>query len=226
MRALCAAIPFVLYAAASCGSGDTTTTSKNGGDLGSADSGGQAAKSCHPTCTTAADCVVQGDPLSDAAHFTCSAGRCTWLGCQSAQECQSAGQNPKLTCATAPGDPAPTCVAGCQSAADCAVGGASGLADASHFTCESGRCMWAGCKSASECQSALGTTKVACEKPQGGDRPTCVPVCQTAADCGKPGDPLGDPSHFACKANRCVWLGCSSTSECVAATRSTKVVCE
>jgi hypothetical protein len=225
MRALCAAIPFILYAAASCGSDGSTTPGKTGGGTGSADSGGNAAKSCHPTCTTAADCAIQGDPLSDAAHFSCDAGRCTWLGCKSAAECQSAGQNPKLTCATAPGDPAPSCVASCQTAADCAASGSS-LADAAHFTCAAGKCTWNGCASAAECQSALGTSHVTCEKPDGADRPTCVPVCSSAADCGHAGDPISDASHFACKAGRCVWLGCQSTTECVAATRSTKVVCE
>ena len=40
------------------------------------------------------------------------------------------------------------------------------------------------------------------------------------------GGTLGDVSHFACRANRCEWLGCKSTTECTTALASSKYVCE
>jgi hypothetical protein len=43
---------------------------------------------------------------------------------------------------------------------------------------------------------------------------TCVPTCSVAADCGMPGDPLYDPSHFSCTGGTCVWNGCTSAAAC------------
>lgn len=225
MKALFCLVPLTLFALASCGndeaqpgpplpSGDTTTTLGNG-----------RAKACRATCAVAADCASGTSGLEDASHFACNAGRCEWLGCASASECVTALSSPKVTCAEAPGEKVPICVATCQTASDCAVSG-SALGDAGHFACDAGHCRWTGCKSTSECTAALGNSKTICEKPRGGETPLCLPTCQTPADCAVPGSPLNDAGHFACNAGRCEWLGCRNDNECAAALRSTKVVCE
>jgi hypothetical protein len=100
------------------------------------------------------------------------------------------------------------------------------LTDAQHFTCSAGICAWKGCVSTDECKSALQTTKVSCEQPEGAPAPTCVPTCSKAEDCVTPGNPLGDAGHYNCVASRCEWKGCRSTSECASALQSNKVVCE
>ncbi len=56
--------------------------------------------------------------------------------------------------------------------------------------------------------------------------PTCVATCSVAADCGTPGDPLYDPSHFACQAGRCQWLGCKAASECSAEAHGGNFLCQ
>jgi hypothetical protein len=177
------------------------------------------------TCAEAADCAIPGQPLQDAAHYACNAGRCTWRGCASTSDCSAALGTTKVACATAPGAPVPTCVPACQTAADCAVPGSS-LSDAAHFACTAGVCEWQGCKSTSECTAALSSSHYACDKPAAAPVKTCVPTCQTAADCAIPGSTMDDASHFACTAGRCAWLGCKSTSECTAALNTARAVCE
>ena len=54
----------------------------------------------------------------------------------------------------------------------------------------------------------------------------CHPTCSTAGDCGTAGDPLYDPSHFACQAGRCQWLGCRSASECSASAQGGNFICQ
>jgi hypothetical protein len=224
MKALFALVPVTLFALASCGSGETKPTSSAGGDPSTTSGSGQL-RTCRPTCTTAADCAVPGQPLQDAGHFTCKANRCEWLGCQSANECQSALQTSKVTCATEPGAEVASCVVTCNAAADCAIQG-SPLGDASHFACNAGKCTWTGCKSTSECQSAAGSNNYVCETPPGASTATCLPTCQTPADCAVPGSKLNDASHYACQANRCVWQGCKNTTECAADLHASNVVCE
>ena len=223
MKAWFCLVPFTLFALAHCGSEDPAPGA--GGKDTTTQAGSGPPRSCRPTCTTAADCGTPGQPLQDSSHFACEAGRCEWLGCLSASECSSILQTPDVTCAAAPGDPVPVCVDTCQTAADCAVSGST-LSDAAHFACTGGKCQWTGCKSTTECQAALGSNRYACEKPAGANTPMCVPTCQTAADCAIPGSPLNDQSHYACKANRCEWLGCKSTAECKSALSVSKVVCE
>jgi hypothetical protein len=55
---------------------------------------------------------------------------------------------------------------------------------------------------------------------------SCHPTCQTAADCGAPGDPLYDSSHFACQAGLCQWQGCRSAAECSTAAHGGHFVCQ
>jgi hypothetical protein len=55
---------------------------------------------------------------------------------------------------------------------------------------------------------------------------TCRPTCATATDCGTPGDPLYDPSHFACQAGLCQWLGCKAASECSAEAHGGNFLCQ
>jgi hypothetical protein len=59
---------------------------------------GAPAPMCEPTCTTAADCASPGQPLEDASHFACNAGRCAWLGCRSTADCTSALHTSHLVC--------------------------------------------------------------------------------------------------------------------------------
>jgi hypothetical protein len=116
-------------------------------------------------------------------------------------------------------------VATCAAAADCAIPG-SGLTNNEHFACTAGTCTWTGCKSDGECQTALQSSNYVCEKPPGATTAACLPTCQTPADCAIPGTKLNDAQHFACKANRCEWLGCTSTAECAAELHTSNVVCE
>ncbi len=55
---------------------------------------------------------------------------------------------------------------------------------------------------------------------------SCHPTCATASDCGTPGDPLYDPSHFACQAGLCEWLGCRAASECSAEAQGGTFLCQ
>jgi hypothetical protein len=115
------------------------------------------------TCTTPADCAVQGASLSDAGHFACNAGTCEWRGCKSTSECAAALHSTKYTCEQPEGADVPTCLPTCRVAADCAVPGSGTLNDASHFACNAGRCEWRGCKSTSECASNLHSANYVCE---------------------------------------------------------------
>jgi hypothetical protein len=54
--------------------------------------------SCQPTCASAADCAIPGQPLSDAGHFACVRSRCEWKGCKSTDECKSALGSSRLVC--------------------------------------------------------------------------------------------------------------------------------
>jgi len=54
---------------------------------------------------------------------------------------------------------------------------------------------------------------------------TCRPSCATVSDCGVPGDPLYGPSHFACQAGLCQWLGCKAASECTAEAHGGNFLC-
>jgi hypothetical protein len=217
----------VLALIAACNTGEPqgpTPAPTSGGDV--TDSGGHVAQ-CHPTCSTAADCAVPGSPLESASHFACTGGTCVWQGCQSDSECNASAPMgaPHLVCRTGPGAPMPSCVPSCTTAADCAESG-SALTAASHWACTSGVCEWQGCQSTSECASALHVSNVVCEKPAGAPAKTCEPTCNTAADCAQSGQPLEDASHFACKAHRCQWLGCASTSDCTSGFHSSHFVCE
>jgi len=222
LRALASTTVLVL---AACGSGGGSKPAPEGSG-NQTDSGGHVAQ-CHPTCNTAADCAVPGSALDSASHFTCTGGTCNWQGCQSDAECNADAPSgaPHLLCRAGQGAPVPSCVPGCSTAADCATAGAP-LADASHFACNAGVCAWQGCKSTAECASALHVQKVVCETPPGAPAAMCEPTCNTAADCAHAGEPLQDVSHFACKAGRCEWLGCKSTSDCTGGLHSSHFVCQ
>lgn len=215
----------LLVIMASC-SKDTAPPPPAGGDVALSSEGSHVAQ-CHPTCGTAADCAVPGAALESASHFTCTGGTCQWQGCQSDAECNADAPTgaPNLVCRTAPDSPMPTCVPSCASPSDCASPG-DALTTASHFACNAGVCEWLGCKSTAECASSLHVQKVVCETPPGAPGATCEPTCNTPADCANSGAPLEDASHFACKANRCVWLGCKSTHDCTSGLHSANFVCE
>jgi hypothetical protein len=132
--------------------------------------------------------------------------------------------------ATASNGPVATCRATCSTAGDCGAPG-DPLYDSSHFACQKGRCQWLGCRSASECSASQHGGNFVCQATPGGP-PSCAAACQTASDCaptgaqGAQGPAIEDASHFSCTAGACVWNGCRSTAECVAATHSNKVSCE
>lgn len=225
MKALVCLVPFTVFALANCGTADSETGSRSPGGDDNTTAGNGTVRMCRATCQTAVDCAQSGQPLQDAGHFACNAGKCEWLGCKSANECTVALQSNEVTCDTAPGNKVPTCQATCQTSADCAVSG-NALGSAEHFTCDAGKCRWTGCKSTNECKTALGSTKTTCDTPDGAETPVCMPTCQKAADCAIPGSKLNDAGHFACQAGRCKWLGCRSTGECAADLQTTKVVCD
>jgi hypothetical protein len=62
--------------------------------------------------------------------------------------------------------------------------------------------------------------------PNSAHVPTCVESCQAATECGTPGDPLYDPSHFTCAAGVCVWQGCKSASACSEEAHGGGFVCQ
>jgi hypothetical protein len=222
MRGLLGLVPVTVFALASCGTAGSTSDPAN-----TTASSGRVA-TCHPTCATASDCGVAGDALYDSSHFSCQKGECQWLGCKSAAECTTYAHGGTFVCRSTGGAP-PSCDLACRTAADCVPPGTSsaGLEDASHFACTDGACVWLGCRSTAECTTATRSRQAACDQPTGAPVPTCVPTCTTAADCATTGTGiLGDASHYACKANRCVWLGCKSTTECTTALASSKYVCD
>ncbi|MFT3775562.1 MAG: hypothetical protein QM820_60210 [Minicystis sp.] len=222
MKALLALVPVTIFALANCGTGDTSPPSSEGDET---TSGNGPARTCRPTCNTAADCATPNQPLQDAGHYACNQNRCEWLGCQSAAECTGALMTNKVTCTAVPGADVSTCMPTCTKATDCAVPG-SALSDQNHFTCNAGVCEWLGCKSNAECSSALQSNRVVCEKPAGATAATCMPTCTKAADCAIPGAKLTDANHYACVANRCKWQGCKTTAECSADLHRSNVICE
>lgn len=225
MKALLALVPVTFFALASCGS-DGTGTSPPAGDGSDIPAAGVGpSRTCRPTCTQASDCATPGQPLQDAAHFACNAGRCEWKGCQSDNECTSALRTNNAACVAQPGAPAKTCVPTCQKAADCAIPG-NPLSDANHMACNAGKCEWQGCKSTNDCTTSLHSSRFTCDKPAGATIPVCLPTCTKAADCTIPGSKLNDASHYACNAGKCEWLGCKSTTECATDLHTAKVVCE
>jgi len=232
MKALLALVPLTIFALASCGSESTGPSAGVGPGLHPAPSATASgseplgpAKTCKPTCSTAADCATPGEPLLDTAHHACQAGRCQWLGCQSDAECTSALGTNKVACREEPGAPMKSCVPTCNAAADCAVPG-SAMTDAAHFSCNEGTCAWRGCASNSECTSSLMSGRFVCERAAGAEIPSCQPTCNTAADCAVPGSAMTSANHFACVDKRCRWLGCKSTAECANELRVSNVVCE
>jgi hypothetical protein len=226
MRALLALVPVTLFALASCGSGNPNPSAA--GDPGDATTSNAPVLSCHPTCGTATDCGVPGDPLYDPSHFACQGGKCQWLGCRAASECATEAHGGTFLCQSEGGGAPPACIPSCQAASDCVPpGNTSTLQDVHHFACNGGVCVWLGCASTGECSAALHTTKVACDRSGGGPTPACEPTCATAADCAQQGGGLlGDKNHYACRAGRCQWLGCKSSTECTQALASSRYVCD
>jgi hypothetical protein len=227
MRALVGLVPVIVFALSSCGQTGASPGAGAPDDSGVVTASNGVAATCHPTCSTAADCGTPGDPLYDPSHFACQAGICQWLGCRSPSECSAEAHGGNFLCKAASGA-APTCVPACQRPADCVPpGNTSALDDVNHFACTAGACVWTGCASTAECAAATHTSKVSCERPAGATAPTCVPTCATANDCVmQSGGALGDASHYACQAHRCQWLGCKSTTECTKALASSRYVCE
>jgi hypothetical protein len=123
---------------------------------------GATQKDCILTCTTAADCPMQGAPgLYDAAHFACTNGRCQYTGCKTDSECADVN-GPRSVCDAVPGTPFKACAASCNRPADCTRPDAPAAFDSSHFACLANRCQYTGCKSDTECTSENGADLI-CE---------------------------------------------------------------
>jgi len=67
-------------------------------DYACADLPGAGIDSCLPTCAVAADCAIGALELYDADHYTCDAGVCRWLGCESNAECAEANPGKSYAC--------------------------------------------------------------------------------------------------------------------------------
>ncbi len=122
-------------------------------------------RSCLETCSTPADCAVGTSSIDDASHWSCSSGTCSYLGCQTASECQTAHANQAYTCAELPGGGSMReCQHTCATSADCAPGG-TGIFGTDDWSCLAGLCQWDGCMSDAECQSTYMSTAYVCRKP-------------------------------------------------------------
>ena len=59
---------------------------------------GAAVPGCVLECNTPTDCAPPGDGQPDASRFTCTNHRCSWLGCESTEECKKLYHNQKMIC--------------------------------------------------------------------------------------------------------------------------------
>lgn len=181
-------------------------------DLASApDLAGPETRACYHDCAVPADCVLAG-AIYDASHWSCPAGACRWLGCNSDNECAATFNAPYVCRPTGFG--ISSCYQACAAPADCAIGG-SQLYDATHWSCPAGACQYLGCNSDNECTAALNAPYVC--RPTGFGVSSCYQACAVPADCAVGGSQLFDVTHWTCPAGACQYLGCFGDAECAAA---------
>jgi hypothetical protein len=157
---------------------------------------------CQVACQTVADCDLS-IPYLDLDNYTCNDGYCQYLGCNSDQECQYAGD---YVCRDQ-GYGTSFCLPACQTVADCDFGTAN--MDSDNYSCEDGICVYQGCNSDAECQ-ALGD--YLCRSLDGG-MPACYQACSTPDDCDS-GVAYMDADNYVCPDDFCIYLGCNSDEEC------------
>lgn len=61
--------------------------------------------------------------------------------------------------------------------------------------------------------------------PDASVMPNCYHVCFTPSDCAL-GNSLHDADNYQCQGNRCRWLGCNNTTECVDTFMDNRYVCD
>lgn len=164
---------------------------------------------CLEACSTAADCAGNVD-LFDEDNYSCEAGGCEYLGCNSNQECIDFYGATSWVCRDFPGQETKWCNLTCSEPADCVPFASGDLFDASHYTCDAGMCNWTGCVSNAECAAQYGGTFV-CHYVDG--MGTCVNGCGNATDCGD-GGAANDADNYRCETGACVYEGCNDTAEC------------
>ena len=116
--------------------------------------------SCIKTCTSPNDCTTAGSSLLDADNYECNAGKCAWLGCNSASECQDAYQDSSYLCVQIPGSMIKSCIKSCTNASDCSQ--MSVIADEDNYRCAMGFCEYTGCNSDMECAEAYQSSEYIC----------------------------------------------------------------
>ena len=127
------------------GSTTTTTTTTStmgpggaGGAGGSGGSGGASAGYCARSCTTPADCCLEGQGNCPSnqypTNYTCDNGLCGPPRCAVKDDCTASGQLPDFDCLVINGNTA--CAEPCTSDADCAAPATcTGMADDGTMLC-------------------------------------------------------------------------------------------
>ena len=222
---------FLALSAAACGPESSTGDPGGGGAAGGAGGSGSGAgqtttgqgggtpqpktPGCYVQCSTVDDCVHPAAPF-DADNYACEGSFCIYKGCNSTAECVEA-VGPKYACAQYPGTAQKDCHRQCSTVDDCVGSGTGAAYDADNFACEGGICVYKGCNSTAECVDSLGSS-YACVQYPGSAVTTCNFQCSTAGDCAAPaGTGPFDADNFACEGSLCIYKGCNSTAECVAA---------
>lgn len=124
-------------------------------------------RTCRQSCSTASDCG-QGTAAFDGDNYTCDDGVCSYVGCNTDDECASTFFDDRYVCReVAPADtglPIPVartnCVPGCSTSADC--GSPSAAFDADNYACDDGACRYLGCRDDAECRSSLMNDAYVC----------------------------------------------------------------
>jgi hypothetical protein len=124
---------------------------------------------------------------------------------------------------TAPEDvpSVPVCMDICKTVADCVPFGAPPLEKAENFQCRSdGVCIHLGCTNDSQCDDAYPNQNYKCS-----DKGECLRPCTVPQDCVRFESPTSNADNYKCSDGMCNYLGCLTTSECVAE-NGTNYVCD
>ena len=122
---------------------------------------------CVQTCASSASCG-SGSGAFDADNYECSAGVCSYLGCNTDAECVATFSDSRYVCRRveppALGLPVPVaernCVLGCTTRSDCRT--ASPVADEDNYECREGACIYTGCNDDGECRAAFMSSTYVC----------------------------------------------------------------
>lgn len=172
-------------------------------DSGTAISG----KYCIQYCDSAADCAAES-AISDENNWSCDSNhRCTYTGCVSTDECQSAYQSTDYGCNPNGSYGYGECAKFCNTAGDCSLG--SVMYDEDNYECNNSFCVFKGCNSDAECAEGMnyaeGTWK--CYELAGISIKTCQLACTVDTDCS-------DSGKYMCNDGRCVTKTCENDEWC------------